>query len=81
MQKQHLTDISEKDPNNDVNIATEKNENPSARRVEPSEPSDPSAVTVYQCYYCEERFLSQSELIAHMDKESADARKKQQVEF
>ena len=28
----------------------------------------------FQCYYCEQRFLSQSDLIAHMDKESADAR-------
>ena len=40
--KQYSTDISEKDPNNDVNIATGKNENPSASRVEPSEPSEPS---------------------------------------
>jgi fructosamine-3-kinase len=32
----------------------------------------------FHCYYCEQRFLSQSELIAHMDKESADAREKQQ---
>ena len=41
--KQYLTDISEKDPNNDVNITTGKNENPSASRIEPSEPSEPSA--------------------------------------
>jgi hypothetical protein len=34
----------------------------------------------FQCYYCEECFPSQSELIVHMDKESADAREKQQVD-
>jgi hypothetical protein len=40
--KQYLTDISERDPNN-VNITTGKNENPSASRVEPSGPPEPSA--------------------------------------
>jgi hypothetical protein len=33
-------------------------------------PSSPQ----FECYYCEQRFPSQSELIAHMDKESEDAR-------
>jgi hypothetical protein len=28
----------------------------------------------FPCYYCEQRFPSQSELIAHMDKESENAR-------
>jgi hypothetical protein len=32
----------------------------------------------FPCYYCEQRFPSQSEL-AHMDKESADAKEKQQT--
>jgi hypothetical protein len=31
----------------------------------------------FQCYYCEQHFPSQSELIGHMDRESADAREKQ----
>jgi hypothetical protein len=31
--------------------------------------------SLFQCYYCEQRFPSESELITHMDKESADARK------
>jgi hypothetical protein len=39
----HLSDISDKDPNNDVNITTGKNENQRTSPVEPSEPSEPSA--------------------------------------
>jgi hypothetical protein len=35
----------------------------------------------FECYFegCRQRFSSQNELIAHMDKESADARQKQQL--
>ncbi|MFY9870097.1 MAG: hypothetical protein WAK17_10295 [Candidatus Nitrosopolaris sp.] len=44
----------------------------------PLEASPPSPQ--FQCYYCEQRFPGQSELIAHMDKESADAREKRQLD-
>jgi hypothetical protein len=41
--KHHISDISEKDPSNYVNITTCKNENPSVSPVEPPAPSAPSA--------------------------------------
>ena len=41
--EQNLTNIFERDPSNDINITTRKNENPSTSPVEPSEPSEPSA--------------------------------------
>jgi hypothetical protein len=53
-----------------------KPENTSTR---PLDASSTTPSLQFQCYYCEQRFPSQSELIAHMDKESADARKKQQL--
>ena len=52
-----------------------KTENSPAHHLVASPPSPQ-----FQCYYCEQRFLSQSDLIAHMDKESADAREKQHLD-
>jgi hypothetical protein len=51
-----------------------KPENTPAHPIEASPPSPQ-----FECYYCEQRFQSESELIAHMDKESAEAREKQQT--
>ncbi|MGA9151592.1 MAG: hypothetical protein WBZ36_13525, partial [Candidatus Nitrosopolaris sp.] len=57
----------------DTDVAKPKN-NPT-HPVEASPPSPPSPQ--FECPFegCGQRFGSQSELIAHMDKESADARK------
>lgn len=52
-----------------------KPENNPTHPLEASPPSPPS--TPFECYFggCGQRFNSQSELIVHMDKESADAKK------
>jgi hypothetical protein len=52
-----------------------KPENSPTHPLEASTPSLPSPQ--FECYFqgCGQRFTTESELIAHMDKESADARK------
>jgi len=47
--------------------ATNKPESPSSTKASPPSPQ-------FECPYCGQSFASQSELIAHMDKESEDAR-------
>ncbi|MGA9151348.1 MAG: hypothetical protein WBZ36_12285 [Candidatus Nitrosopolaris sp.] len=51
-----------------------KPENSPTHPLEASPPSPPSPQ--FECYYCRQCLPSQSELIAHMDKESADAKER-----